>query len=131
MDMSRHIRTRCFCAVLVGLFIVLFSNAAFSDNLDDAKQAVDQAVALFQQGQYQQALPLAEKARTILEKEFGPNHEATASALTLLAHIHDALGDYPKAEPLYQKTLDIYRRNPLYPLFRIMTSHELMNEVNF
>ena len=32
---------------------------------------------------------------------------------------------------LHQKTLDIYRRNPLYPLFRIMTSHELMNEVNF
>ena len=31
----------------------------------------------------------------------------------------------------HQKTLDIYRRNPLYPLFRIMTSHELMNEVNF
>ena len=107
--MSRHFRTRCFGAVLVFFLVVLCSTTAFSDNLDDAKQAVDQAVALFQQGQYQEALPLAEKARALLEKEFGPNHEATASALTLLAHIHDALGDYPKAEPLYQKALDIYK----------------------
>ena len=30
---------------------------------------------------------------------------------------------------LHKKTLDIYRRNPLYPLFRIMTSDELMNEL--
>jgi nicotinamidase/pyrazinamidase len=30
---------------------------------------------------------------------------------------------------LHQKTLDIYRRNPLYPLFRIMTSVELINEL--
>ena len=29
----------------------------------------------------------------------------------------------------HQQTLDIYRRNPLYPLFRIMTSKELMNEL--
>ena len=29
----------------------------------------------------------------------------------------------------HQQTLDIYRRNPLYPLFRIMTSTELMNEL--
>ena len=30
---------------------------------------------------------------------------------------------------LHQKTLDTYRRNPLYPLFRIMKSTELMNEL--
>ena len=29
----------------------------------------------------------------------------------------------------HQQTLDIYHRNPLYPLFRIMTSTELMNEL--
>lgn len=34
------------------------------------------------------------------------------------------------SEDLHQKTLGIYRRNPLYPLFRIMTSTELMNELN-
>ena len=29
----------------------------------------------------------------------------------------------------HQQTLDIYRRNPLYPLFRIMTSTELIDEL--
>lgn len=31
---------------------------------------------------------------------------------------------------VHHKTLDIYRRNPLYPLFRIMKSTELMDELN-
>jgi len=30
---------------------------------------------------------------------------------------------------LHEQTLDIYRRNPLYPLFRVMTSIELINEL--
>ena len=34
------------------------------------------------------------------------------------------------SDDLHQQTLDIYRRNPLYPLFRIMTSSELMDELN-
>ena len=34
------------------------------------------------------------------------------------------------SDDLHQQTLNIYRRNPLYPLFRIMTSSELMNELN-
>ena len=33
------------------------------------------------------------------------------------------------SDDLHQNTLDIYRRNPLYPLFRILTSTELMKEL--
>ena len=33
-------------------------------------------------------------------------------------------------DELHRQTLDIYRRNPLYPLFRIMTSTEMMHELN-
>jgi nicotinamidase-related amidase len=33
------------------------------------------------------------------------------------------------SDELHRQTLDIYRRNPLYPLFRIMTSTELMHEL--
>ena len=32
-------------------------------------------------------------------------------------------------EDLHQKTLSIYRRNPLYPLFRVMTSNELLTDL--
>jgi nicotinamidase/pyrazinamidase len=33
------------------------------------------------------------------------------------------------SQELHEQTLNIYRRNPLYPLFRIMTSSELMREL--
>jgi len=33
------------------------------------------------------------------------------------------------SDDLHQQTLGLYRRNPLYPLFRVMTSAELMNEL--
>jgi tetratricopeptide (TPR) repeat protein len=107
--MIRHIWTRCLSVAIIGLLITLISTPAFSDNLDDAKQAVNRAVELYQQGKFKDALPLAEKANSILEKEFGPDHEAAASTQTLLGHIYNALGDYPKAEPMYRKALDIYR----------------------
>jgi nicotinamidase/pyrazinamidase len=33
------------------------------------------------------------------------------------------------SQDLHEQTLDIYRRNPLYPLFRVMTSIELIGEL--
>jgi len=33
------------------------------------------------------------------------------------------------SDDLHRQTLDIYRRNPLYPLFRVMTSSALMKEL--
>jgi len=33
------------------------------------------------------------------------------------------------SQELHEQTLDLYRRNPLYPLFRIMTSTEMMKEL--
>jgi nicotinamidase/pyrazinamidase len=33
------------------------------------------------------------------------------------------------SDDLHRQTLGIYRRNPLYPLFRVMTSPDLMNEL--
>lgn len=34
------------------------------------------------------------------------------------------------SQDIHEKTLNIYRRNPLYPLFRIMSSGELLSEFN-
>jgi hypothetical protein len=33
-------------------------------------------------------------------------------------------------QSLHEQTLDIYRRNPLYPLLKISTSTELLEELN-
>lgn len=55
------------------------------------------------------------------------------SALDALCHDFKAvlLEDCCAAasEELHQKTLSVYRRNPLYPLFRVMTSESLMDEL--
>ncbi len=33
------------------------------------------------------------------------------------------------SDALHRQTLDIYRRNPLYPLFRIMKTHKFINKI--
>jgi len=48
--------------------------------------------ATYDQGKYQQALPIAQQALEIREKEFGPEHPDTAEALSQLARLNDVLG---------------------------------------
>ncbi|PWT82250.1 MAG: hypothetical protein C5B58_08550, partial [Acidobacteria bacterium] len=46
----------------------------------------------------------------IREKALGPDHPDTATALNNLALLYQSLGDYAKAEPLYQRALKIAER---------------------
>ena len=41
--------------------------------------------------------------------------------------LEDCSAAYP--EGLHKQTLDCYRRNPLYPLLRVMSSKELVSEL--
>ena len=43
----------------------------------------------------------------IREKALGPEHPETANSLNNLAVLYKAMGDYAKAEPLYQRALAI------------------------
>ncbi len=58
-------------------------------------------------GQYDKALPLAERALALREKVLGAEHPDTAASLNSLALLYDNKGDYAKAEPLYQRALAI------------------------
>ena len=62
---------------------------------------------LYRQGKYSEALPLAERALAIREKELGPDHQQTASSIFNLAAQYVGLGNYAKAEPLFLRALAI------------------------
>ena len=63
--------------------------------------------ALYEAGQFEQAIPAFRKALELGEREFGPDHRNTARLLNNLAKLYADLGRYDDAEPLYKRALDI------------------------
>ena len=74
---------------------------------EEAQRLNQQAVELYQAGQYQKALPLVQRALEINEKALGPEHPDLAVSLNNLAGLYQAMGAYDKALPLYQRALTI------------------------
>jgi CHAT domain-containing protein/tetratricopeptide (TPR) repeat protein len=62
---------------------------------------------LYEQGKYNEALPVAEEALRVAEATFGAEHLNTATALSRLGWTYSALGKYDEAEPLYKRILAI------------------------
>ena len=60
-----------------------------------------------QQGQYDKAEPLYQRALVIAEKALGAEHPTTAGSLNNLAALYLQKGNYTQAEPLYQRALEI------------------------
>ena len=86
----------------------LFSAIAYSATTEhDANQLNERAVVLYQQGRYQEALPLYKRALAIREKTLGPDHARTALSLNNLAVLYDTLGQYDEALALYKRALAI------------------------
>ena len=93
--------------LLLGLgFFLGWGPRSFAGN-DELGVLDQQALKLFQQGKYQQAIPIVEKALAIVEKEKGPEDPDTAKTLNRLALLHGLTDDYAKAEPLFQRALQI------------------------
>jgi tetratricopeptide (TPR) repeat protein len=78
---------------------------------DDDPNSLDQQVlTLYQQGKYQEAIPIAEKLLEIRKKELGLQDADTANCISDLAALYDEMGDYAKAEALYQQALQIRQK---------------------
>ncbi|MEA5535844.1 CHAT domain-containing protein [Crocosphaera sp. XPORK-15E] len=75
--------------------------------LAEAERLIQQAIELYQQGKYNEAIPLAEKALAIRKKVLGDNHPDTAGSLNNLAVLYYSQGRYSEAEPLYKQALAI------------------------
>jgi ankyrin repeat protein/CHAT domain-containing protein/Flp pilus assembly protein TadD len=66
-----------------------------------------QAHDLYQQGRFQDAIPLAERLLAIREEDLGPEHPETILSLNYLAELYQQLGDYSKTEQLLKRSLAI------------------------
>ena len=56
-------------------------------------------------GKHAEAIPLAQRAAELYEKDLGPAHPYTATALTTLAELYRANGEHARAEPLFVRVL--------------------------
>ncbi len=62
---------------------------------------------LRQSEKYAEAIPLAQRAAELYEKDLEPDHPYVATARTTLAELYRANGEYAKAEPLFRRVLAV------------------------
>ncbi|HEV3257270.1 MAG TPA: tetratricopeptide repeat protein [Gemmataceae bacterium] len=87
--------------------------------LADADRLNEQQISLYQQGKPAEAINSARRAVEIRGKVLGEKHPDFAVSVNNLAFLYKDMGDYARAEPLYQKALEIAKqalgeRHPLY-----------------
>jgi CHAT domain-containing protein/tetratricopeptide (TPR) repeat protein len=73
----------------------------------EAQKLNAQAAELWNKGQYQEALPLAQHCRQLTKQLQTENHPDYASSLNTLALLYHVTGDYAKALPLYERARDL------------------------
>ena len=95
---------RALAFVLAILWLWPASLRAQSEALMDAYR---QGKALFEAGQFDQAMPFWRTAVDLGEREFGPDHPTTAALLNNLAALNYAEGRYEAAKPLLKRALAV------------------------
>src|SRR5260370_25413500 len=97
-----------FVLLALGL-LILACPASLAE--DDDPNALNQQVSqLIEQGKYQEAIPIAERAVEVSKRVRGPEHPDTALSLNNLGALYKVMGAYTKADPLYQESLRIRQK---------------------
>src|SRR5260370_771422 len=91
----------------LALVLLTLTCAASQSDDEEFKSLNQQVHKLFEQGKYQEAIPLAEKAVELARRVRGAEHPDTATSLNNLALLYRDMHEYAKAEPLYQEALRI------------------------
>ena len=68
-----------------------------------------QVVECYEDGQYKEALVIAQQASALARQHFAWDDTELALTLSNLASVYEAVGMYEQAEPLYQEALSIWR----------------------
>ena len=96
-------------AVLI-CFVLCAAHPASAQGLDEATALNQQAIQLYNQGRFSEAIPLAQRVLAIREKALNPDHLDVAVSLHNLAGLYYAQGRYTDAEPLYKRSLAILEK---------------------
>ncbi|KAM3100088.1 CHAT domain-containing protein [Phormidesmis sp. 146-12] len=78
--------------------------------LQEAKRLNQQAFQLYQQGKFNEAIPLAEQVLAIHKRILGENHPYVDTSLNNLAMLYQRQGRYAEAEPLFKQALELNKR---------------------
>ena len=81
------------------------------EDKDDPQKEIthlnQQYIQFYKQGRYGDAINIGTKLCDIVKQTFGKNHLSYANSLSNLANLYQLVGQYSKADPLYQKSLEI------------------------
>lgn len=104
-------------AILLVELICAVSISALAQSNEDPGALSQQIVQLMNESKYKEAIPLAQRALALAEREFGPNHPEVGAALNNLAELYEGVGRYAEAEPLFRRDLAITEkvRGPDHP----------------
>lgn len=90
------------------LFVNNLNSSQESAELQEATTLTESAVKLFNQGKYDEALPLAKRALQIREKLLPRNDPRISSSLSNLGELYLAKKDYKPAREVFQRVLQIH-----------------------
>ena len=82
-----------------------------SPALQEAAKANGEAVKLFGQKKYDEALPFAQKAADLRERELGAAHLETAQAYRNLGFVQFGRGNRDEAAKAFEKAVDAFEKN--------------------
>ena len=88
--MARRLAKSPFVLLALGLWILVCPASLAED--DDPNALNQQVNQLIEQGKYQEAIPIAERALEVANHTLGPDHPKTADALNDLGFIFQKIG---------------------------------------
>ena len=97
---------KCFI-VAATLALACWSISPSMAQSDDANRLTKKVIELHRSGKFAEAIPLAQRALVIWEKQLGPHHRNVATALNNLANLYRDQGRYVDAEQLHKRSLAI------------------------
>jgi tetratricopeptide (TPR) repeat protein len=89
--------------------VVAFSSLSAEQQLELAEIYNNQVVQFYQQGQFEQALPFAEKSYRLRKEVLGERHPDTLTSLNNLAEIYRVMGRLSEALPLSKKGYRLFK----------------------
>jgi tetratricopeptide (TPR) repeat protein len=94
-------------------------NKQMSEGMEQIDHLMVQVARLFQEGRYEQALPVAQQACELPRRLAGAQHPFFAISLNNLAMLYKAMGDPAAALPVYRQALEVNRAalGEAYPIF--------------
>jgi tetratricopeptide (TPR) repeat protein len=94
-------------AVLLTIFSLVLCGTNASAQDENLQELNYNSVRLFEQGKYNEASELADRALKLAENKYGPENTQITPFLNNLAVIYFAQGRYAEAEALYERALGI------------------------